>query len=141
MFRKMSSRKSVMSIAALVLCAAAVPSDRSSSKQPDIETVVTKVGGSHFLGKELRKKLERLALAGDLRASYCVANYYAYVANSGNPDRLYWILIAAENGDANAMMKISLEYQNGKDLRSRERAEFWRLRAEATRSQENVICD
>jgi len=139
----MSPRKFAIFIAALtiVLCTAAVPSDHSPSKQSDVETVVANVGGSHFLGKELRTKLEGLALAGDLRASYCVANYYAYVANSDNPDRLYWILIAAENGDANAMMKISLEYQNGKDLRSRERAEFWRLRAEATRSQENVSCN
>ena len=120
--------------------ACAVPSDRVSSKQSDQETITLPVRTSFWLNDQELAKFKRLALDGDLVASNCLANYYAFEAHSDDPDGPYWILIAAENGDADSMMSISLIYGAGKDARARDRAEFWRLRAESTRSQVNVDC-
>ena len=120
--------------------ACAVPPDRASSKQSDQESVTLPVRTPFWLNDQELAKAKRLTLAGDLTASYCLARHYGISARSDDPERPYWILMAAENGDADSMMSISLIYRTGKDVRARDRAEFWRLRAEATRSHENVDC-
>ena len=123
----------------VTMSACAVPSDRASPKQSDEETITLPVRTPFWLNDQELAKAKRLALGGDLAASYCLAGHYG-IAAQDDPERLYWILIAAENGDADAMMSISLIYSGGKDARARDRAEFWRLRAESTRSQVNVDC-
>jgi hypothetical protein len=122
------------------MCACAIPKDRTSSKQSDQETIVLPVRTPFWLDDQELAKAKELALVGDLPASFCIARHYSYAARLDDPDRQFWVLIAAENGDSGAMMMISQDYRTGKDARARSRAEFWRLRAEATRSQVNVDC-
>jgi hypothetical protein len=135
---------SKMALSALALCAmfceVAISSDHSSSKRAVTEPRRQSNRNSHWLSDEQLVKRKRLVLAGDLASSYCLANHYSYAAPLHDPERSYWILLAAENGDADAMMKISEIYRTGDDLRARARAEFWRVRAEATKSQVDVDC-
>jgi len=137
----MKFRSPFYCLAALAIALTTLMVWAASAPSPDEEIVTSpdRIGGAHYLNVSERRKFEQLALKGDLPASYCIANHYAYAANRGL-DQEFWILIAAENGDSNAMMKISIHYENSKDQRTRDRAEFWRLRALATASQANVDC-
>lgn len=106
----------------------------------EVERITLPVRTPHWLNDQELSGFKQLALIGDLPASYCLAKHYGVEGNPNDPERTYWILIAAENGDASAMTIISEIFRTGRDKRARERAEFWRLRAESTRSQANINC-
>ena len=120
--------------------ACAGPPNRAPSKQFDEVSITLPVRIPSWLNDQELEKAKQLALAGDLTASYCLAREYGISARSGDPERRYWILIAAENGDADAMTIISAIYGADKNPRTHDRADFWQLRAESTRSHEDVDC-
>jgi hypothetical protein len=130
----------VVCLAIWITGCAATPHAASQSEELDVETITLPVRTPFRLNDLELQRAKRLALVGDLPASYCIANHYAFEADAKDPDRSFWILIAAENGDAGAMTMISEIYRTGRDARLHDRSEFWRLRAEATRSQEHIDC-
>jgi hypothetical protein len=124
---------------AIVIPGCAVAPNASRPAEEEVERITLPVRTPFWLNSQELNRFKRLALLGDLPASTCITGHYAEV-DAKDPERSFWILIAAENGDADAMTLISAIYRRGTDARLRDRSEFWRLRAEAKRSQEHIDC-
>jgi hypothetical protein len=71
------------------------------------------------------------ALLGDAISGYCLAMHFSFSA-SENSETEYWITIAAENGNSDAMQMISIRLANKKNPRDSSRAKYWKERAAKT---------
>jgi TPR repeat protein len=79
------------------------------------------------------------ALTGSVASGHCVAAYYFWVAIDA-PDRLYWLQIAAENGDAAAMGMLATLLEKSGESRDRQRTEFWETRSAKSETPEETKC-
>src|SRR5687767_10933857 len=112
----MMSIRSKVSVPALMIILGATAG--SAACAPMVYTTVP-IKNIHRLNAEELRAFQQLALAGDLTASNCLTNHYALGASEDDPDAHYWILIGAENGDADSMMVISLVFEKSKVQRER----------------------
>jgi hypothetical protein len=87
------------------------------------------------LSPEALESYSSQALNGNLKASYCVAMYYAFV-ESTNPLSEFWIAIGAENGDTTAMQAYATILRSKRTERESVRAAYWIRRARESKQPE-----
>lgn len=71
------------------------------------------------------------ALLGDPTSGYCLAMHFSFSA-SENSETEYWITVAAENGNSDAMQMLSIQLSNKRNPRDSSRAKYWKERAAKT---------
>lgn len=81
-----------------------------------------------------------LAISGSISSGHCLALYYGFARDPNDPDSQYWIEIAAQNGDPDAMMLLAGILDQSGIARDKARATFWRDRAAKSQPIEDVKC-
>lgn len=99
------------------------PSDKKSSDVPLDE--VPAVGNRPFLIPEAEiPKLQEQALKGSGAAAYRLAQYYDF-AVFDYEQGLYWITLAAENGDIRGVYGLGVALARSQSDRDKVRARYW----------------
>jgi TPR repeat protein len=87
-------------------------------------------GNSSFeISPDDAEKLESLALDGSGKAALRLANYY-YLVRRDDIEGLYWMRIAAENGDPYGMYNLAFHLRLSQNAHDKARARYWLKRVQ-----------
>jgi len=119
--------------AALAACGTTLtappPVSGGDKKLPDRSAAV---GNKPFdLAQVDLPKLREQALGGSGATAYRLAQYYGFAAFD-HEEELYWMAVAAENGDVRAAYGFGLLLSKRISERDKARARYWLMRAKAS---------